>query len=65
MSKLQLTMHHTKHHQAYVNGGHVLHSLFWENLAPAGKGGWSTGGALEDAINGEFGGFERFRKEFS
>jgi Fe-Mn family superoxide dismutase len=45
-------------------GGHVLHSLFWSNLAPAGKGG-KLGGALADAINKEFGSFERFKKEFS
>ena len=45
-------------------GGHLLHSLFWDNLAPAGKGG-NLGGALADSINSEFGSFERFRKEFS
>jgi len=45
-------------------GGHVLHSLFWGNLAPAGKGG-KLGGALADSINNEFGSFERFKKEFS
>ena len=46
-------------------GGHILHSLFWPNLAPAGKGGGKPGGALGDAIEEEFGSFERFRKEFS
>jgi len=45
-------------------GGHVLHSLFWGNLAPAGKGG-KLGGALADSIDKEFGSFERFKKEFS
>ena len=45
-------------------GGHVLHSLFWGNLAPPGKGG-KLGGALADSINNEFGSFERFKKEFS
>lgn len=66
-----MELHHSKHHQTYVNGfnaavealgdaqakgdskaaaaqapllnfhggGHVNHSLFWENLAPNGKGG--------------------------
>ena len=48
-------------------GGHVLHGLFWTNLAPANKGG---GGQpkesyLGDAINKEFGSFERFKKEFT
>jgi Fe-Mn family superoxide dismutase len=46
-------------------GGHILHSLFWPNLAPAGKGGGKPGGALGDAIEEEFGSFERFKKEFS
>jgi len=46
-------------------GGHILHSLFWPNLAPAGKGGGKPSGALGDAIEEEFGSFERFKKEFS
>ncbi len=46
-------------------GGHLLHSIFWENLAPAGKGGGTPGGAIADVINKEFGSFERFKKEFS
>jgi len=98
MSEAQLTIHHQKHHQAYVNsanaifdklgkarkdgsdldmkatlkelsfhvGGHVLHSLFWQNLAPAGRGG---GGEptdmLAEAVKKEFSTFERFRKEFT
>jgi len=97
MTETQLTIHHQKHHQAYVNGanailerldktrregtdidvkatlkelswnigGHLLHSLFWSNLAPAGKGGGGKpSGALGNAIDKEFGSFERFRKEF-
>jgi len=46
-------------------GGHLLHSLFWPNLAPAGKGGGKPSGVLGDAIKKEFGSFERFKKEFS
>jgi Fe-Mn family superoxide dismutase len=97
ISEQQLTIHHQKHHQAYVNGanailenldkarkdntdldfkstlkalsfnigGHVLHSLFWLNLAPTGKGGGEPGGTLGDAIKKEFGSFERFKKEFT
>jgi len=97
MSEEQLRIHHSKHHQTYVNGanailerldkarkdgvdidvkstlkelsfnigGHLLHSLFWENLAPVGKGGGKPNGTLSDAILKEFGNFERFRKEFS
>jgi Fe-Mn family superoxide dismutase len=97
ISKEQLTLHHQKHHQAYVNsanaildrldkarkegadldvkatlkelsfhiGGHLLHSLFWANLAPSDKGGGKPTGTLGTAIEKEFGGFERFKKEFS
>jgi len=96
-SEPQLTIHHQKHHQAYVNGanaileridkarkegadldvkatlkelswnigGHLLHSLFWANLAPVGKGSGKPSGTLGDAIDKEFGSFERFKKEFT
>lgn len=43
-------------------GGHALHSLFWRNLSP--KGGKPSGDIL-DAINKEFGSFDRFKKEFN
>ena len=47
-------------------GGHLLHSLFWGNLAPAGKGGGGKpSGALGDALEKEFGSFDRFKKEFT
>jgi Fe-Mn family superoxide dismutase len=46
-------------------GGHLLHSTFWDNMAPPGKGGGKPGGAIADEIMKEFGSFERFKKEFS
>ena len=46
-------------------GGHILHSLFWPNLAPSGKGGGEPGGVIGNAIEKEFRSFERFKKEFS
>lgn len=46
-------------------GGHLLHSLFFENLAPAGKGGASPVGLLDQVLKKEFGTIDRFRKEFS
>ena len=47
-------------------GGHELHSTFWQNLAPVGKGGGGKpGGVLADAIASDFGSFERFKKEFT
>lgn len=47
-------------------GGHLLHSLFWENLVPAGKGGGGEPvGKLKEVLETEFGSFERFKDEFS
>ena len=97
MSKEQLTIHHDKHHQAYVNGanailqkldkarkeeadfdlkstlkelsfnigGNLLHSLFWNNLAPPKKAGGRPDGNLADVLDKEFGSFDRFKKEFT
>lgn len=46
-------------------GGHVLHSLFWENMAPKNKGGGKLGGEIEKRIEKDFGSIERFKDEFS
>ena len=46
-------------------GGNLLHSLFWNNLAPPKKAGGQPTGALGEAIDKEFGNFDRFKKEFS
>jgi superoxide dismutase, Fe-Mn family len=45
-------------------GGHILHSLFWANLAPA-KNTKEPGGTLAVSIEDEYGSLERFKKEFS
>jgi Fe-Mn family superoxide dismutase len=45
--------------------GHKLHSIFWPNMAPAGKGGGSPGGKLADKINQDFGGFDKFKAQFT
>jgi superoxide dismutase, Fe-Mn family len=51
---------------AFNIGGHMLHTTFWENMAPAGKGGGGQpGGAIADVINKEFGSFNAFKKMFS
>jgi Fe-Mn family superoxide dismutase len=98
ISEKQLTLHHQKHHSAYVKGanaiiekmenarkegtdldmkatlkelsfhagGHILHSLFWKNIAPAENGGGGNpSGRIAEEIDAEFGSFERFKKEFS
>ena len=46
-------------------GGHMLHSTFWDCMAPEGKGGGKPGGAIGDLINKEYGNFDRFKMEFS
>jgi Fe-Mn family superoxide dismutase len=47
-------------------GGHVNHSMFWELMAPAGKGGGGQpGGELAKAINAAFGTFDHFKVEFA
>ena len=93
-----MTLHHDKHHAAYVTGanaaldklekaragslqidvrgvlrdlsfnigGHKLHSIFWTNMGAAGyKGGGTPGGKLADKINQDFGGFDKFKAQFS
>ena len=47
-------------------GGHFNHSLFWEIMAPAGKGGGGEpGGELAAAINEAFGSFSAFKEKFA
>ncbi len=44
-------------------GGHANHSLFWEVLSPSGGG--QPSGALANAITTTFGGFDKFKEEFT
>jgi len=60
-----LDMKSTLKELSFNIGGHLLHSIFWGNLAPVGKGGGKPGGTFGEAIDKEFGSFERFRKEFT
>ncbi|PNS16457.1 Superoxide dismutase [Sphaceloma murrayae] len=93
-----MELHHSKHHQTYVNslnaaeeklaeaqskndtsalvslqplinfhgGGHVNHSLFWENLAPKSQGGGTPpSGALAKAIDAHYGNLEGFKDKFN
>lgn len=51
---------------AFHVSGHVLHSLFWENLSPSSKnGGGEPEGELKNQIEKDFGSFQNFQKQFS
>ncbi|KZP29499.1 manganese superoxide dismutase [Athelia psychrophila] len=96
ISKEIMTLHHSKHHQAYVTGlnaaeetyaktpstvarialqaalkfnggGHINHSLFWKNLAPASSESTKVEKApkLAKAIEETFGSLAEFKKTFN
>ena len=48
---------------AFNHGGHTNHSIFWKNLSP--NGGGEPTGELAEAINRDFGSFEKFKDHFS
>merc|ERR1711962_137000 len=89
-----MQLHHSKHHQTYVNnlnaaedklaeaqqkgdvsaiiglsgalkfngGGHLNHSIFWQNLSPDGG---EPSGSLLEAINRDFGSVEAMQTKLS
>jgi Fe-Mn family superoxide dismutase len=48
---------------AFNYSGHILHSLFWRNLAPSE--GAPPAGALESRIKASFGSVDAFRRQFT
>ncbi len=51
---------------AFNVGGLHLHSLYWENMRPTSNGGGGKpGGLIADALDKEFGSYDRFKKEFT
>ncbi len=46
---------------AFNVSGHILHSLFWQNLSPAGGG--QPSGALAEQMHADFGSFDAFKKQ--
>ncbi len=55
---------HWERELAFHGSGHILHSLFWENMAP--QGGSPDGDqAVVRQIIRDFGSFETFKKQFS
>jgi len=49
----------------FNGGGHINHSIFWTNLAPANQGGGSPEGALAKAIEHSFESFDKFVEKMS
>lgn len=47
---------------AFNLGGHVNHSIFWQNLSPAGG---EADGDLLAALNENFGSYEKFKNHFT
>ncbi len=48
---------------AFNLSGHVLHSLFWQNLSPQGER--KPDGDLAEAIDRDFGGFDQFKRQLT
>lgn len=48
---------------AFNVSGHILHSIFWQNMTP--KGGGEPSGKLGDAVKRDFGSFESFKKQLN
>jgi Fe-Mn family superoxide dismutase len=48
---------------AFHTGGHINHSVFWNNISP--DGGDKPEGELAAAIDDAFGSFDAFRAQFS
>jgi Fe-Mn family superoxide dismutase len=44
-------------------GGHVNHTMFWQIMGP--NAGGAPTGAIVDAINGSFGGFDAFKEQMN
>ena len=48
---------------AFNLGGHINHSVFWENMSP--DGGGEPEGALAETLNEHFGSIDGFRAQFA
>jgi len=53
---------HLERDAAFHGSGHILHTLYWHSLSP--DGGGQPRGDLAKAIRKDFGGFDKFKKQF-
>jgi Fe-Mn family superoxide dismutase len=61
-----LDMKATLKELSFHMGGYRLHNKFWRNMAPPGKGGGGVPkGDFSNAIDEEYGKFDRFKMEFT
>jgi Fe-Mn family superoxide dismutase len=56
------TINQLEKNLAFHLSGHVMHSLFWKNLSPAGGG--APEGELGSAVTEHLGSFDQFRAQF-
>jgi superoxide dismutase, Fe-Mn family len=57
---------HWSRELAFHGSGHILHSLYWQTMAPAGKGGGGKPeGEVLRQIDSSFGSWDAFSKQFS
>lgn len=54
---------HWERELAFNGSGHILHTIFWENMKP--NGGGNPSGKIAEEINCFFGSFENFKQQFS
>jgi Fe-Mn family superoxide dismutase len=56
---------HWEREAAFHGSGHILHAIFWTNMAPAGNGGGGTPeGVLAQQIEKDFGSFDKFKAQY-
>ncbi|MDU1320865.1 MAG: superoxide dismutase [Clostridium botulinum] len=48
---------------AFHGSGHILHTLFWENMTP--NGNLNPEGSVIERIKQDFGDYEKFKKQFT
>ena len=55
---------HWSREAAFHGSGHLLHSIFWPNMIAASQAQAAPEGALAEAIDRDFGGFDAFKAQF-
>jgi Fe-Mn family superoxide dismutase len=55
---------HWSREAAFHGSGHLLHAIFWPNMIAASQAKPAPGGALAQAIDRDFGGFDAFKAQF-